>query len=83
MSNPAKKSRHSQKKWDKAHPEAIKEFKAKYDAENPVWSFRPPSEIREWLEEERWSDEDGKPETNAALIIRKLEKLMKLEQQGY
>jgi hypothetical protein len=35
------------------------------------------------LEEERWDDENGKPEPLAALVIRKLTKLMKLEQQGY
>jgi hypothetical protein len=32
----------------------------------------------QWLEKERW-DDDEMPETDAALIKRKLEKLMKLE----
>ncbi len=78
-----KNSRSSQKRWDAANPEVVRESKAKYDEKNPIWSFRPTPELRKWLEEERWDDEDGKPETNAALVIRKLEKLKKLEQQGY
>ena len=43
----------------------------------------PTIELVEWLEKERWDDRDGKPETNAALVIRKLEKLMEMEYQGY
>jgi hypothetical protein len=78
-----KNHRSSQEKWDTAHPEIVKESKAKYDEKNPVWSFRPTTQMLEWFEEERWDDNDGKPETNAALITRKLEKLMKMEQQGY
>lgn len=76
MSNP-------QRNWDAAHPEIVRAAKARYDKKNPVWSFRPSTEIREWLEEERWDDERGEPETNAALVLRKLEKLRKLECQGY
>lgn len=71
-----------QQKWQQENPEVVQKSKAKYDAENPVWSLRIKADIREWLEAERWSDETGEPETNAALINRKLEKLMKLEQQG-
>ncbi|MDJ0726226.1 MAG: hypothetical protein QNJ38_14020 [Prochloraceae cyanobacterium] len=71
------------KKWDKKNQDKVKESKAKYDANNPVWSFRPSSELIEWLEEERWDDKDDKPETNAALLTRKLNKLMNLERQGY
>ncbi len=71
------------KKWDKKNQDKVKESKAKYDANNPVWSFRPSSELIEWLEEERWDDKDGKPENNAALLTRKLNKLMNLERQGY
>jgi hypothetical protein len=77
------KKRVHQERWDIDHPEIIKQSKAKYDKENPVWGFRPTPELREWLEEERWEDEEGKPETNATLVIRKLTKLMKMEQQGY
>jgi hypothetical protein len=66
-----------------AHPEIVRELFAKYDAKNSTWSFRLTPEIAEWLEEERWDLDDGKPETNAALITRKLEKLMKMERQGY
>jgi hypothetical protein len=60
----------------------IKQSKAEYDRKNPVMSFRPTPELIQWLDEERW-DDDGKPETDAALIKRKLEKLMKMENQGY
>lgn len=67
-----------QQRWDANHPEVIRESKAKYDEKNPVWSFRPPAEILEWLDEERWDDE-----TNADLLKRKLEKLRQLECQGY
>ena len=49
----------------------------------PIWSFRPKPEIVEWLEEERWKENGGEPESDAALINRKLEKLMKLERQGF
>lgn len=78
------KYRETKKIWDKNHPLVIKASKAKYDEKYPQWSFRLTPELKEWLESERWNDEEtGKPETNAALVKRKLEKLMKLEQQGY
>ncbi|BAZ47092.1 hypothetical protein NIES4102_41380 (plasmid) [Chondrocystis sp. NIES-4102] len=77
------KYRVAKNNWDKNNPDKIKESKAKYDKDNPVWGFRPTPELREWLEKERWDDSDGLPETNAALVIRKLEKLMDLEYQGY
>ena len=73
-----KNYRHSQEKWDKIHPEIVKESKAKYDAKRPVISFRPTREIFSWLEEEQWDSE-----SKAESLNRKLEKLMKLEQQGY
>lgn len=72
----------NQQKWQEKNPNVVQESKAKYDAENPVWAIRLKLEIREWLEEER-RDDNGIPETNAALVNRKLEKLMKLERQGY
>lgn len=78
-----KKGRAPQERWDSLNQKIIKESKAKYDEKNPVWSFRPTPEILEWLEEERWDVEDGKPETNASIVIRKLNKLMKMERQGY
>ncbi|MEA5536792.1 hypothetical protein [Crocosphaera sp. XPORK-15E] len=76
-------NRTSQQKWDAKHPYIIKQSKVKYDKNNPVWSFRPTSELRDWLEKERWNTEEGKPETNAQLVIRKLNKLKQLESQGY
>jgi O-methyltransferase involved in polyketide biosynthesis len=75
--------RETKDKWDKEHPDIIKKSKAKYDQNNPTWSFRPSEEIKDWLEEERWDREDGKPESNAQLLARKLSKLMKLEREGY
>ena len=71
----------SQKKWDKAHPEIVREVKARYDEANPIWTVRfkeKHHDLLVWLEEERW---DG--ETNQALLIRKLKKLMQMERQGY
>lgn len=46
-----------------------------------VFPYHP--ELLEWLNQERWNDGDGNPETNSALVIRKLNKLMKLENEGY
>jgi len=78
-----KKDLTPQQKWDRKHPDKIKKSKAEYDKKNPVWKFRPSVELREWLEKERCDDKNGKPETNAALLTRKLEKLMEMEYQGY
>ena len=72
-----------QQRWQKKNKDTVRKSKTKYDKKNPVWGFRPDEEMREWLEEERWDDKNGQPETNAALVIRKLKKLMKLERQGY
>ena len=68
-----------QQKWDKKHPNVIKKSKAEYEKRNPKWQFRPDEELRNWLEESRGKDEKGKPESNAAVVIRKLKKLMKKE----
>ncbi|MDJ0581680.1 hypothetical protein [Crocosphaera sp.] len=78
-----KYNRTSQQQWDTKNAKIIKESKDKYDDKNPVWSFRPTTELIEWLNEERWDKQDGKPETNAQLVIRKLNKLRQLEYQGY
>ena len=72
-----------QQRWQRKNKDVVKKSKADYDKKNPVWAFRPTPELREWLEKERWDDKDGKPETNAALVTRKLEKLMEMEYQGY
>ncbi len=72
-----------QQKWNEANPEVLKEAQESYNQKHPIWSFRPTAENFEWLEEERWDDEDGETESNAALLKRKLDKLRKLEQQGY
>ena len=69
--------------WDRNNPDKIKKSKAEYDKKNPVWAFRPTPKMIKWLEKERWDDKDGKPETNAALVARKLEKLMEMEYQEY
>lgn len=72
-----------QQSWNEANPGALKRAQEAYNEKRPIWTFRPTPENLEWLEEERWEDEDGKPESNAALLNRKLGKLRKLEQQGY
>lgn len=55
----------------------------KDDEKYSTISFCPKAELLEWLEEERETNDNGEPETDAALLNRKLEKLMKLEQQGF
>lgn len=72
-----------QQKWNEQNPKVIKSTNQRYNVNRPVISFRPPPEILEWLEEERWDDDEGRPETNAALVLRKLNKLKRLEDQGY
>lgn len=67
--------RQSQKNWDKANPDVIKESKIKYDKKRPIWSFRPTSENLEWLEQERWEGDEGKSENDTALLNRKLTKI--------
>jgi hypothetical protein len=80
----ADRYRVTKKQWDATHAETVRRSKAEYDSKNPIWSFRPTPEMLEWLNQERWEDErTGKTEANSALIIRKLAKLMNLENQGY
>jgi|LakMenE01Jun11ns_1017448.scaffolds.fasta_scaffold9208751_1 hypothetical protein len=73
----------TKKLWNESNSEIIQISKAKYDRKNPIWSFRITPELLEWLNQERWNDGDSNPETNSALVIRKLNKLMKLENEGY
>ena len=79
----SEKYRKTKINWNKNNSNKVKKSNAQYNKKNPTWGFRPTPELREWLEKERWDDKDGKPETNAALVIRKLEKLMEIEYQGY
>lgn len=72
-----------QQKWQKNNQDIVKKSKAEYDKKNPVWAFRPDEELRKWLNESRGKDDKGNPESNAAVVIRKLKKLMKLEREGY
>lgn len=72
-----------QQRWNDLNPQVLKDAQEAYNKKRPIWTFRPTPENLKWLEEERWEDEDGKPESNAALLNRKLEKLRKLEQQGF
>ena len=73
------KYRVTKNKWDKNNLDKVKESKAKYDKQNPVWGFRPDEELRKWLEESK--EDEG--ESNTAVVLRKLRKLMKLEKQKY
>lgn len=71
-----------QQQWNEEHPNIVQKAQAEYNKKRPVWSFRPTPENIQWLEEERWDDDNGKPESDAMLLNRKLDKLRKLEQQG-
>ncbi len=72
-----------QQQWNEEHPNIVQKAQAEYNKKRPVWSFRPTPENIQWLEEERWDDDNGKPESDAMLLNRKLDKLRKLEQQGF
>ncbi|HEY9780944.1 MAG TPA: hypothetical protein V6D09_12495 [Leptolyngbyaceae cyanobacterium] len=72
-----------QQKWNESHPDVIQKAQAEYNKKRPVWSVRLTPENVEWLEESRWEDENGKPESDAALLNRKLEKLRILESHGF
>ena len=72
-----------QQQWNEAHPDVVQKAQQDYNKKRPVWSFRPTPENIQWLEEERWGDDNGKPESDAMLLNRKLDKLRKLEQQGF
>ncbi len=76
-------SKSKQQQWNEEHPDVIQKSQQAYNKKRPIWSFRPTSENIEWLEEERWDDDNGKPEGDAMLLNRKLDKLRKLEQQGF
>lgn len=76
-------SKSKQQQWNEEHPDVVQKAQAEYNKKRPVWSFRPTPENIEWLEEERWDDDNGKPESDAMLLNRKLDKLRELEQQGF
>ncbi len=71
-----------QQQWNEEHPDIVQKAQAEYNKKRPVWAFRPTPENIEWLEEERW-DDNGKPESDATLLNRKLDKLRRLEQQEF
>jgi hypothetical protein len=72
-----------QQQWSKEHPNVIQEAQVEYNKKCPTWLFRSTLENIEWLEEEGWDDYNGKPESDAMLLNRKLVKSRKLEQQGF
>lgn len=73
----------NQQRWNEANRDKVSQSQGKYNQKCPVLSFRPTAKNLAWLEKERLTDDTGKLETDAALINRKLAKLMKLEQQGF
>ncbi|RCJ20222.1 hypothetical protein A6S26_05735 [Nostoc sp. ATCC 43529] len=73
----------SQQRWNEANRDALYQAQENYNQKRPIMSFRPKAELLEWLKEERWTDDNGEPETDASLLNRKLEKLKNLEQQGF
>jgi hypothetical protein len=78
-----KNGKSPQQRWNEANRDALYEAQENYNQKRPVISFRPTTELLEWLEEERWEDENGKPESDAALLNRKLKKLQQLETKGF
>ncbi|HEY9803252.1 MAG TPA: hypothetical protein V6D25_23110 [Leptolyngbyaceae cyanobacterium] len=72
-----------QQRWNEGNRDALYQAQENYNQKRPIISFRPKAELLEWLENERYKDENGEPETDAALLNRKLEKLRQLEQQGF
>lgn len=77
-----KKDLTPQQKWQKKNRDIVKKSKAEYDQKNPVWGIRLDEELRTWLKEEKVKDAQGKLESNAAVVIRKLKKLMRLEREN-
>lgn len=77
------KEKSSQQRWNEANRDALYQAQENYNQKRPIMSFRPKAELLEWLEEERRSDEDGEPESDASLLNRKLEKLRQLEQKDF
>lgn len=77
------KAKSNQQQWNEANRDALTLTQENYNQKRPVMSFRPKTELLEWLEEERKADENGEPESDASLLNRKLEKLKNLEQQGF
>lgn len=73
----------NQQLWNEANRDKVYESQEKYNQKRPIMSFRPKTELLEWLQEERYQDDNGEPETDAALLNRKLEKLRQLEQKGF
>lgn len=67
-----------QQRWQRKNKDVVKKSKADYDKKNPVWSFRPDEELRNWLEESKENDK----ESNARVVIRKLNKLMNMEKKN-
>lgn len=73
----------NQQRWHEANRDKVSQSQEKYNQKRPVLSFRPTAKNLAWLEKERLTDDTGKPENDAALLNRKLEKLRKMEQQGF
>ena len=77
------KAKSNQQRWNEANRDALTLTQQNYNQKHPVMSFRPKTELLEWLEKERTADDNGEPESDASLLNRKLEKLKNLEQQGF
>lgn len=75
--------RQCQSLGNNANPGALKKAQEAHNEKRPALSFQPTPENLECLEEKRWEDKDRKPESNGSWLNRKLEKLRKLEKQGF
>ena len=67
-----------QQRWQRKNKDVVRKSKANYDQKNPVWSFRPDEELRNWLNNSKENDR----ESNASVLIRKLKKLRNIEQEN-
>jgi len=83
FSEPKHKAKSNQQRWNEANRDVLYQAQDNYNQKRPIMSFRPKAELLEWLEEERTVDDNAEPESDASLLNRKLEKLKKLEQQGF
>jgi hypothetical protein len=80
---PESKESRRQKILEEWGDDVVVQPQNKDDEKSPTMSFCPKTELLKWLEEERIMNNTGGSESDAALLNRKLEKLMKLEQQGF
>lgn len=83
IAEPESKELRRQKLLEEWGDDVVVKPQNKVEDNSPTISFCPKAELLEWLDQERWTDNNGEPESDAALLNRKLDKLRQLEQQGF